>query len=161
MTITIQDIDAATQVVAELAEAADSLHFEEAVAFKAALGRLKAATDAAISLVRGEAIKALNDTPEKAAVLDGVVYRVKPTGKWRPDQQAIRRVVAARAACDDEGELRSPSEAAGVAVDMMYRLFVAPQTFPKTGGLDELKLAKADVGTWEQTGTELAENTLK
>ena len=158
--ITVADIDAMCDVLNDLAEVSDELTLEDAMALKAALGRAKTKIDEAIGLLRTQAITVLDDTPEHSAVVGSTKVTAVPTGKWRPDQAKIRRTVAGKAAYNGNGEPRPPFDAAEEAVRIMYRLFVSPQTFPKTGGLEELGFKKSDVGEFERTGTELKETPL-
>lgn len=159
--ITIGDIDAMCDVLAQLEELSDSLDVDQALAFKDAVGRVVAKAQSTLSLLRSQAIATISDTPDRAVVRGGRVYAVKDTGKWRPDQNLVRRVVASKAvAAGEDGEMVSAFEAAARAVDMMYSLYVAPKDMPKVSGLEALGLAKSDVAHWEKTGTELEEKQL-
>jgi hypothetical protein len=159
--LTIGDIDAMCDVLAQLEEASDSLDLDQAIAFKAAVGRVVAKAQSTLGLLRSQAIATISDTPDRAVVRGGRVYAVKDTGKWRPDQNLVRRVVATKAvAAGEDGEMVSAFEAAARAVDMMYSLYVAPKDMPKATGLESLGLEKSDVAHWEKTGTELEEKPL-
>jgi len=159
--LTIGDIDAMCDVLAQLEEISDSLDVDQAIAFKNAVGRVVAKAQSTLGLLRTQAITTISDAPDRAVVRDGTVYAVKDTGKWRPDQNLIRRVVASKAvASGDDGEMVSAFEAAARAVDMMYSLYVAPKDMPKATGLTSLGLEKSDVAHWEKTGTELEEKPL-
>ena len=158
--LTIGDIDAMIDVLAQLEEQSDQLTADEAIAFKDAIGRVVAKAESTLGLLRTQAITIISDAPERVHVRDGVAYTVSDVGKWRPDQTMIRKAVARRAVVPgDDGEMRSAFDAAQAAVDMMYDLFVAPKTMPKAGGLTKLGLDKKDVAHWEKTGTELKETT--
>lgn len=153
MTVTTGDLQAVGDVVDWVAEQTDSMTLEEAVTIGEALRELTAK----IALA-----KALCDTQVKT-LLDGQPARVgdkiiveRKTGKWRPDQNRIKRRVVGMAGCNPStGELRTGPQAAEAAVDLMYALFVSPSQMPKQGGMQKLGIDTPDIAEWEITGSEL------
>lgn len=158
--VTRADVLAMGDVLDLIAEESDEMSLERAVELKDALGLMKAKLEATIGLLRTSAIRVLDDTPDRSAIVGGRVLTAKPTGKWRPEQSKIRSRVVGMSAFDANGEAVPAVEAAANAVNFMYDLFVAPKDFPKASGLEKLKLTKDDVGEFERTGTELTEKPL-
>lgn len=154
------DVLAMGDVLDLIAEESDTMSLERAVGLKDALGAMKAKLEATIGLLRTTAIRVLDDSPAKSAIVGGRVLTAKPTGKWRPDQGKIRQRVVGLSAYNADGEEVAAVDAAANAVNLMYDLFVAPKDWPKKSGLDKLHLTKEDVGEFERTGTELKETPL-
>ncbi len=84
------DVLAMGDVLDLIAEESDTMSLERAVELKDALGAMKAKLEATIGLLRTTAIRVLDDSPAKSAIVGGRVLTAKPTGKWRPDQGKIR-----------------------------------------------------------------------
>jgi hypothetical protein len=159
MKITIADIEAIYDVMDAVADAADTMTVEEAIAFSEALDGIKSRMLLARSLCETQVKHKLDGQPIK---IDNTLFVEKDTGKWRPNQSMIRSRVVGMAACDIEtGELLEARSAASRAVDFMYDLFVSPSEMPKVGGLKKLGLKTNEVADWEKTGSEITKIVLK
>jgi len=152
MYIIIGDITAIEDVINELAEQTEQMSVEENLRMCDALDALSKKIATTRSLCETAAKKLMDGQP---AQVDNKVYVEKTTGKWRPDQNKIRRHVATRSVCDANGEMMSPHDAAQRAVDLMYALFVSPSQMPKQAGMKQLGLDAPDVAEWERTGSTL------
>lgn len=99
----------------------------------------------------------LKNALEQPQVVGSKVYAVKPGGRWRPDHKAIRSNIISTAVLDlGTGELRDAADAARVAVELTYEVFVAEKTEPKAAGLAKVGFAKKrDACWWESTGKAL------
>lgn len=153
MTVTLADLQAVGDVVDWVAEQTDSMTVEEAVTIGEALKDLAAKITIARTLCDTQVKTLLDGQP--ARIGDKVIVE-RQTGKWRPDQTRIKRRVVGMASCDPTtGELRTASEAADAAVNLMYALFVSPSQMPKQGGMQKLGIDTPDIAEWEITGSEL------
>jgi len=153
MTVTTADLQAVGDVLDWVAEQTDSMTIEEAMALIDVLAEIGKKVTMAKSLCETQVKTLLDGQPAKIG--DKVVVE-RQTGKWRPDQTRIKRRVVGMSGCDPStGELRSGTQAAEAAVDLMYALFVSPSQMPKQGGLQKLGIDTADIAEWEITGSEL------
>jgi hypothetical protein len=140
-------------VLDDIAARADNLTPEYAAPIYEALGGLASK----VRDVRGLYETRLKVTLEQPQVIGSKAYAVKQDGKWRPDHQAIKSNIISTAILDvATGELRDPTDAAAMAVDLTYDLFVAERTEPKVTGLVRIGFKdKKSASQWEHTGTRL------
>jgi hypothetical protein len=157
MDTNIHDVEAAGDVFAALAEASDDLSAEEAICYMEALRAASEQLKAAISLVETQ-LKKLLDSPKQ---IGDKVWVTKPTGKYRPDHAKVRRHVLRVAVADENGEIRSAEDAAKVAYELMYGLYVQESALPKVSGLEQLGLDRVSTSRWENTGTKIETIDLK
>ncbi len=150
--VTAADLDAVQDVVMWLADRADEVDLETAILMSGRLTELADAIGKTKAMLDARALKLLDGQPAK---IDDKVYMAKDVGKWRPNQAKIRRLIGIRSACDDNGELLTPQDAAKKAVDIAYDLFVSPSQMPKQGAMKKLGIEAKEVATWETTGTKL------
>lgn len=151
--VNVADLQAVDDVIMWLADEIDDMGLEQCIEMRDALADLAKKIAMTSSLLETRAKKLLDGQPAK---IGGKVYMEKATGKWRPDQARIRKVVAAKACTGPNGEELGPDAAAQRAVEACYDLFVAPSTMPKQGGMKKWGIDTKDVATWEKTGSELA-----
>lgn len=149
----LADIQAMLDVLDDIASRADDLTPEYAAPIYEALGGLAAKVRDVRSLYETR----LKQTLEQPAVIGTKAYAVKRDGKWRPDHQAIKSNIISTAILDTAtGELRDPTDAAVMAVDLTYDLFVADKTEPKVAGLARIGFKdKKEASRWEHTGSRL------
>lgn len=154
MDVTPADLLAASDMLADINEASDSLSIEDAHVIRQAVQGLRHDTAVTIGLL-DTAIQSQLEAIGKTAIreIGSTRYRLVPAGKWRPEHAKVRAAVKAYSCVDENGELRSTQEAVEIAVRCMYELFVGPSQFPKTGGLDQMGLDKPHVGHFEGDGT--------
>lgn len=154
MNITPADILAATDVVDQLLNEADSATFAEAQALEPALSALVKKCNDAKAMLHSAAVAAMEGQP---VVLDGVVHVPKAEGKWRVDWPKFRARVADAAKVSSEGVvLRTANQKVDRAIELMCSAFVSPATVPKAGALKLLRIDDlADVASWEKTGTKI------
>jgi hypothetical protein len=150
---TTADIQAITDVVTAYTNESDSLTVEQGVEFLDVLNELKRTVTAAISMTEMQMCSIL----ESPRIMNGKQYEVKSAGKWRPDHSSVKAAVKRASVADPEtGEMRTVFDAADQAMELMYALYVAPSTMPKTGALEKLGLDKGDVGHYERSGIRLS-----
>lgn len=154
----IDNLALAIPALRDLTEISDGMNAAEALEVLDELLTVKRHLDAAISLVKSQAVKVL----EQPAQIGDTIWFRQEAGKWRPDARRINAAVKEQAAIDMEtGEIRDGLEAAETAIALMRALYVSPSSMPKTGGLEQMNLTKKDVATWERTGWELGSKEVK
>jgi hypothetical protein len=150
---TTADIQAVTDVVNAFTNESDSLTIEQGVEFLDVLNELKKAVATAIGMTEMHMCSIL----ESPRIINGKQYEVKSAGKWRPDHDSVRAAVKRASIADPEtGEMRTAFDAAEEAMELMYSLYVAPSSMPKTGALEKLGLDKGDVADYERAGIRLS-----
>jgi len=149
----LSDLQAVGDVIDWVGEESDSFDAETAILVAEHLAGLARKIATVRSLCEAQARKRLDGQPIRVG---NSIYHERQTGKWRPNQAAIRsKVVAVAVADTDTGEIREPREAARVAAELMAALYVSPSTEPKRGGLARIGAELRDVAEWERTGVEL------
>lgn len=149
----LNDAMAALGILEEIAEISDSLSAKDAIEGIAQLTQLQVQLGTTIALIKGQAIKTL----EQPMQVGNVIYYKDRVGKWRPDFQRIAGKVESASLCDPEtGEIYDrPNDAVHRAVQLMKALYVSPSTMPKVGGLERIGSSKDDVAEFERTGYEI------
>jgi hypothetical protein len=150
----IPDIAAMCDVLDDLTERTDTMSADQAVALMHAVTEMGTKVKALEGLLRTRLIVTLEGQPKR---IGNTTYIPEATGKYETNHGKIRSRVASLASVDADGELLPARAAADRAVDFMVKLFVAPSSEPKIGGLKELGLVKDDVCSWVKTGTKLKE----
>jgi hypothetical protein len=149
----IPDLQAATDIVNDAAQASDSFTVEECLGTLETLKTLKSAVNDAISFVETQ-LKSRLDSPVQVG---DTVYALKPAGKWRPDHDRIKSMIAKWSVVDlSTGETFDRDTAVSRAISLCYDAFVAPSTMPKQGILTALGVDKRDIAAWQRTGTDIA-----
>lgn len=148
----VADIDAMLDVLTDLGEQADASPEVTAPIYEA-LTRL----GAHVTAVKGLFESGLKNGLEQPQVIGARLYAAKPDGKWRPDHQAIKSNIISTAILDREtGERRDAEDAARLAVELTYGIFVAEKSDPKVTGLKAIGFAdKRAASEWEHTGKTL------
>jgi hypothetical protein len=149
---TTQDIKAVTDLVESVTNESDSHTIESGIDMLEVLAELKRAVTTAASMIEMHLCSIL----ESPRVINGKKYEVKSAGKWRPDHNLVHATVKKASIADENGEIRSPYDAAEEAIAFMHALYVSPSAMPKTGALEKLGLDKGDVAHYERTGNRLS-----
>jgi hypothetical protein len=145
--MTPEDIQAASDVLADVDEITDSLGIEEAVAYRVRVNELFTQVKQTLGLIDTQLIAVLESPRE----INGNLYEVrKSDGAWRPDHTLVDRIVKKQSLVNtDTGEMLSANGAAEKAMMLMAELYRAPSTMPKIGVLKKLGAAKWDVAEQE------------
>lgn len=158
--IELSDIQASTDVLAQLYNEADGFDVEKSITYLNAVLALEVQVKAAKSELEARALRLL----EQPILVGNRAYSKKLVVKQRPIHDKITARVMRVAATSDAstGEVLSAAQAAENATKLMTQLFVAPSTLPKAGGLkaigltfDEVTRADDSGGTYELKVTEL------
>lgn len=149
--MTPADLLAMADVLDDVGEETDSMTVEQAVEMREAIAELIRRARGVMGLCDAQLVSIL----ESPRQFGGSIYSVVPDGKWRPLHENVRSAVIRAAAADEDGAIRGGRLAAEEATKIMYDLFVAASTMPKTGALERLGLVKDDVGLFERAGKKL------
>lgn len=153
--IELSDIQAGTDVLAQLYREADSFDVQKAIMFGAACRAMRVQLDAAQAALDAQALHLL----EQPVLIGKIAYskKLKP-GKVRARHDKIQERVVKLAVRDEsgDGEVVLAGDAAERAVKMMAALYVSPSTEAKVGGVKALGYNMSDVTREEEpTGYEL------
>ena len=145
--MTPEDIQAASDVLADVDQLTDSLGIEEAVAFRVRINELFTQVKQTLGLIDTQLITVLESPRE----INGNLYEVrKSDGKWRPDHMLVDNIVKKQSLVNtDTGEMLSANAAAEKAMMLMSELYRSASTMPKVGALKKLGAAKWDVAEQE------------
>jgi hypothetical protein len=126
---TSADLEAAIDVVDDIARDSEQLSVEDAVNALDALERLAAAIREAMSLVETQAVQQL----EQPKVVNGRRYVRHDEYKRRFNHDRIAKMVADRAIADRNGELLSTKDAVRNAANLMRKIYVSDSSTAKVG----------------------------
>jgi len=155
MTVTIGDIAAAIDVVAEMVNECDSMTVDEALAMYDLVGQMTSELKRAASMLETQAKSLLEGGGRQ---IGDRMYGIKPSGKWRYRHDALADDIRVRALGIDEttGEQRSARDAVEIAIKLMQEAYVSPSTEPKKGLLAKLGYTDTpQIAEWDRTGTRL------
>ena len=125
------DIEAAIDVVDDIARESELLALRDAIAALEALDRLAHAAREARTLVEMQMVALL----EQPQIVDGRRWKRSDEYKRRYEHDRIVKMVADRAIADRNGELLDAKAAARNAANLMRKIYVSPSTDAKVGML--------------------------
>lgn len=123
------DIEAAIDVVDDIARESELLGVEDAVNTLEALERLAAAVREASSLIETQAVQQL----EQPKVINGRRYVRHDEYKRRFNHDRIAKMAAERGVADRNGEILSPRDAARNTANLMRKIYVSDSSTAKVG----------------------------
>jgi hypothetical protein len=115
-------VAALNAVIDRAVEALTGAALEELIAWRTAVADMAGS----VAVLRDEVDAAVRHAIAAAggkATVGGLEYRARRDGAWRPDHDAIARLVRSRARADDDGSLLPTEEAVGRAVALMRGIY--------------------------------------
>jgi hypothetical protein len=153
--ITVADIDAAADVIAQVKENSDQVAFELAAGQRAALIRVKKAAEEAIAMLETELLRQVEKNPRSVG---GLTYTRGPkkVTSWSHELILDRAWKKALADSTNQQDGTIDWDHLGQAIrELVTDLYLSPSVKAKTGGLSYVGLKPADVSTETTKGTVL------